>query len=144
MGGPHRPPCPCCGSPLWKTHKKFWLKCPKCGHRFKIDDPRLVLHTLSNLADRRATFIVASRGGVAMMASTRRRIKPCAFIESQGGVLYEEFTDVAPTEFKVRSREKRRRDQEAAWADFDHELREKLRRNELGVDPGREVRKNGA
>ena len=57
MGGSHRPSCPCCGSPLWKTHKKFWLKCPKCGHRFKIDDPRLVLHTLSNLADRRATFI---------------------------------------------------------------------------------------
>lgn len=75
---------------------------------------------------------------------TRRRSKPCAFIESRGGVRYAEFTDIAPTEFKIKSKEKRRRDQEGAWANFDRELREKIRRNELGVNPEREVRKNGA
>ena len=77
------------------------------------------------------------------MTKNQRRAKPPTFvIESHGGVLYEEFTDVEPAEFKVKSGRERRLEQEEAWADFDRELREKIRRGELGVNPEGEVEKN--
>lgn len=71
-----------------------------------------------------------------------RAKSPPFVIESRGGVLYEEFTDVEPAEFKVKSRREGRLEQENAWEDFDRELREKLRRKELGVDPEKEVKMN--
>lgn len=78
------------------------------------------------------------------MTNTKRRTKPCAImIESRGGVLYDEFAKIEPTEFKVRSKKKRQRDQEEAWADFDRELREKIRRGEFRVNPVGEIENNG-
>lgn len=57
MGNPSRPPCPKCGfTRMWKIHRRGGLKCPKCKHRAKIDDPRLVLRSDSNLADLRIQF----------------------------------------------------------------------------------------
>ncbi|MBA7665814.1 hypothetical protein ES703_73888 [subsurface metagenome] len=44
----------------------------------------------------------------------------------------------------MKSRKEIKRRQEIAWGEFDRGLREKLQRNELGVDPEREVRKDGA
>jgi len=77
------------------------------------------------------------------MAKAKRWTKPgVVAIESRGGVLYEEFTDVEPTEFKVKSRREKKREQEIAWENFDRELKEKIRMNELGVDPEtKEVKK---
>lgn len=79
---------------------------------------------------------------VDLMDKVKISTKPgVVAIESRGGVLYEEFTDIEPAEFKVKSRKERKREQEIAWEEFDRGLREKLRRNELGVDPEKEVRK---
>ena len=79
------------------------------------------------------------------MTKNQRRAKlPTFVIESTGGVLKEEFADVAPVEFKTKSRREGRLEQEAAWADFDHEIEEKIRKGELGVDPEtKEVKKVG-
>lgn len=74
-----------------------------------------------------------------------RRAKPPTFaIESRGGVLRGELADVAPVEFRVKSKKERRAEQETAWAEFDGEFEEKIQNGELGVDPETgEVKKIG-
>ena len=64
MSNLSRPPCPRCGFPrMWVMHKRGKLKCPKCKLCVKIDDPRIVLHDLSDLADLRMRIVVSTRGG---------------------------------------------------------------------------------
>lgn len=69
------------------------------------------------------------------MKNGDKRIRSSSFvIESTGGVLKEEFAEVAPLEFKVKSRRERKREQEIAWEDFDKALSEKIRRGEFYID----------
>lgn len=65
----------------------------------------------------------------------QKRHQPAIVIESKGGVLYNEFSEVVPAEFKAKSREERKKEQEEAWAEFDRELGEKIRMGEFGVNP---------
>lgn len=62
MAKRYHPPCPDCGSNMWRLHKSPVVKCPDCGCRLHVSNPRLRLQRNSGLARLRKELIEKSLG----------------------------------------------------------------------------------